>query len=264
MDNLEAQHVNYQYFVHYIKQIPGWDSLKVLDFGCGNGEVVKLLRQEGIDCYGADMFYEGGLYEALYKSELFQKGIIQKISEKGEIPFETGYFDIVISNMVFEHIEDKALSLKALNRVLKDDGFMYHHFPSKDVIREGHMGIPVVHWIPEGKIRYYYAILMRSLGLGYSEKEMSVSDWAKVQLDWLDKYCFYESYQDLYNLFSQENIISHQEIDYCRFRARNSLILRFLLGIDWLKEFYQLLFRRLAFMAIKLRKRRDAAEGISH
>lgn len=260
MDGLENNDVNYQYFVHYIKQIRGWDSLRILDFGCGNGEVVKLLRQEGIDCYGADVFYEGGSYEALYKSDLFQNRIIRPVSKSGDIPFPNGYFDVIISNMVFEHIEDKASVLNSLNKVLKDDGFMYHHFPAKEVIYEGHIEIPFAHWLPKGKIRYFYAVLMRSIGLGYYEKKQSASDWAKEQLAWLDKYCFYEKYQNLYGIFSQTYIVSHQEIEYCRFRARNSPMLRFLLKIDGLKEFYQYLFRRLAFMAIELRKRKVAAE----
>ena len=140
---------------------------------------------------------------------------------------------------------------------------MCHHFPAKEVIHEGHMGIPFVHWMPKGKIRFYYAVFMKNLGLGYFEKGISGIDWAKVQLDWLDRYCFYENYKNLYKLFSQENIVYHHEIDYCRFRARNSSILRFLLSINWMKGFYQCLFRRLAFMAIELRKRKRTDEGDS-
>lgn len=254
MDRLEAANVNHAYFVHYIKRIHDWKCLKVLDFGCGNGEILKLLRQEGIDAYGVDVFYEGASYEALYKTELFQQGIIRKITENGDIPFEDGYFDVIISNQVFEHIQDKGLVLDKLKRVLKQDGFMYHHFPSREVIREGHIGIPCVHWLPKGKLRYIYTVILRSIGLGYFKNGLSVSEWAKEKLDWVDKYCFYEKYADLYRLINKDYSICHREIDYCRFRARNNAILKFILDINLLKGFYEYLFRQLAFMAIELKK----------
>jgi hypothetical protein len=57
------------------------------------------------------------------------------------------------------------------------------------------------------------------------------------------------------SLFSKEHLVFNDEINYCRFRARNNLILRALLGMDFMKEIYQRLFRRLGFVTIELRKR---------
>jgi SAM-dependent methyltransferase len=255
MNTIDATDVNHLYFVHYIKQIPGYQSFKILDFGCGNGNIVQLMRSEGIDCYGADVLYGGAAYETLLGSELFKNQIIREIPEGGEIPFEDFYFDVVISNQVFEHIKEKESVLKEIERVLKINGFMYHHFPSKEVIREGHIGIPMVHWMPKGKFRYLYTILLRGIGLGYFKNGLSINKWAEEKLDWIDKYCCYERYADIYNLFAGEYIIYHREIEYCRFRARNNPMLKFLLNIELFKEIYQYLFRRLAFIAIELRKR---------
>ncbi|MEP0854538.1 class I SAM-dependent methyltransferase [Trichocoleus sp. DQ-U1] len=255
MNTIDATDVNYLYFVHYIKQIPGYQSFKILDFGCGNGNIVQLMRSEGIDCYGADVFYSGASYKTLFENELFKNKIIREITENGEIPFEDSYFDIIISNQVFEHINDKESVLKQIERVVKPNGLMYHHFPSKEVIREGHIGIPMVHWMAKGKFRYLYTVLLRGIGLGYFKNGVSISKWAKEKLDWIDKYCFYEKYADIYSLFAGEYIIYHREIEYCRFRARNNSMLKFLLSIELFKEIYQYLFRRLGFMAIELRKR---------
>lgn len=259
MNPSETIDVNYLYFIHYIKQIPEWQSLKVLDFGCGKGEVVNLLRQEGIDCYGAEVFYAGGCYEDVYKSELFQQGIIRAISESGEIPFDDEHFDVIISNQVFEHVQDIDAAFSSIKRVLKDKGLMYHHFPSKEVIREGHIGIPFAHWLPKGKFRYYYTILLRSIGFGTFKDERSVIEWTQQSLDWIDNYCFYRQYKELSNHFKKEYIMAHREIDYCRFRAKSNKLLNLLLSFRFMEKLYQYLFRRLAFMAIELRKQNNHA-----
>lgn len=261
MDELENTNINYQYFVQYIKQMPGWESLKILDFGCGNGTVVNLLRQENIDCYGADIFYEGASYENVYKSKLFKDKIIRLIPENGELPFENNFFDIIISNSVFEHIKNKDLVFTNLLLLLNTSGFMYHHFPTREVIREEHIGILLVHWLPKNNVRYLYTVILRSIGFGYFKSGLSVTEWAKKNLEWLDKYCFYDKYTDLFAILTKKYIISHREIDYCRFRAKNNPLLRFILSIDLLKEFYQQIFRRLGFIAIELRHRDTSHEG---
>ena len=246
--------VNYMYFVHFIKQIEGWQTLRVLDFGCGNGEIGMILRGEGVECFGADAFYEGASFESLYKSSLFQEGSIRQI-EGGRVPFEDGFFDVIISNQVFEHIRDKESAFNELCRVLKDDGLMYHHFPTIDSFREGHMGLPFVHWLPKGRLRFLYTALLRSLGLGTFKRRLTVIEWTKHKLDWLDQYCYYEKWKDLHRNLSKDYIVSSHEIEYCRFRARNNSFLRVLLSINCLKGWYEYLFRRFGQVIIELRKR---------
>lgn len=262
MNTSEISNVD-NYFVHWIKQLPEWQSLTILDFGCGKGSTVKLLRQEGINCYGADVFYEGSSWNDIYNSELFKQNFIRLIPDDGEIPFEDKFFDVILSSSVFEHIQNKQNTLIRLTRVLKDNGLMYHHFPAQEVIREEHIGIPFVHWLPKGKIRYAYTVILNSVGLGYFKNNLSPKDWAKEKLEWIDKYCFYDTYREIYKLFSKEYKITHREIDYCHFRANNYPILKFLLKIDAMKEVYQYLFRRLGFMAIEMRKQNSIVQGES-
>jgi len=184
------------YFIQYVKGVPNWRSLKVLDFGCGQGEAVELMSQEGIECYGVDVFYAGDTFEDLFQSDVFQEGIIRRIDESGKLAFEDGFFDVIFSNQVFEHVEHKDVALKELDRVLKADGVMCHKFPTQDGLYEGHIGVPFVHWLPKGRFRYSYVVLMRRLGFGSYWLDLSSRDFAKVGLDWVDRYCFYEKYSD--------------------------------------------------------------------
>lgn len=246
--------VNYAYYIQYVKEVIGDKSLKVLDFGCGNGEMVNLLRQQGIDCYGADIFYEGASFDKVKKDNLFKEGIIREIPPNGSLPFPENFFDLIIANQVFEHIDNKELVLNNLDKILKKDGIIYAHFPSQECLWEGHIGIPLLHWFPKGRTRFIYTIIMRAIGFGYYKNELSFYEFANEKLDWIDKYCFYEKYEDLKRKIELKYNISHREIDYSRFRASDNRLLSFLLSVKPMKELYQIIFRRLAFMAIELKK----------
>ncbi len=45
-----------------------------------------------------------------------------------------------------EHVDDLNFTLSELARVFKPSGKVLTLFPSAEVIREGHCGIPFAHW----------------------------------------------------------------------------------------------------------------------
>ena len=77
----------------------------MLDFGCGSGEVVALLRGRGVEASGADVFYGGADWDDERLQRLLRESVIRHIDEEGRLPFEDRSFDLVISDQVFEHIE---------------------------------------------------------------------------------------------------------------------------------------------------------------
>src|SRR5215467_5975519 len=74
---------------------------KVLDYGCGKGEIVERLRGKGIDARGVDVFY-GGYGHALDEIASFPE-YIQRF-DGNHIPYPDDSFDIVLSNQVLEHV----------------------------------------------------------------------------------------------------------------------------------------------------------------
>jgi SAM-dependent methyltransferase len=247
--------VNYRYFVSYVVARGERHSFSVLDFGCGDGVLVRALRQQGINCYGAEVFYPGGAYDLPSTRELVEREIIRTFSEGAPLPFDDGTFDLIVSNQVFEHVDHLGAVVRELARVLKKNGIAYHHFPSREVVREGHIGIPLAHRLPEGRVRFGYVALLRRFGLGSNKADLPIRSWTRAMLDWLDAYCYYRPYAQLVSEFTEHFSIRHREIDYCRFRAANRPWLRRVLEIEPLRGFYERLFRRLAFMAIETRKR---------
>jgi SAM-dependent methyltransferase len=104
----------------------------VLDFGCGKAHVVSLLRSRGIAAYGADVFWGGmnwGEDDGPYR-QLLSAGIVREIVD-GKIPFEDATFDVIVSDQVFEHVDDFAGAAAEMVRVLKPTGRMYHQCPPK-------------------------------------------------------------------------------------------------------------------------------------
>jgi SAM-dependent methyltransferase len=198
---------------------------KVLDFGCGSGKLVEYMLLSNIDCYGCDLYYKGGTSENLPNEDLLKN---QKIlcMEDETIPFEDGSFDLIVSNQVFEHIPNIAKALKEISRVLKPDGMMLALFPDKSVWREGHSGIPFLHWFHQNsKYRIYYVLALHLLGLGYFRDKKTSLQYAHFWCEWLDNYTNYRSYAELVYEFNLHfNRITHIEHLWLNSRLGNILM----------------------------------------
>ena len=106
---------------------------KLLDYGCGAGEIVCIARESGFDSYGVDIFYSGGSTLRQVKEKNLYGTFIFEINNN-IIPFPDNHFDIIVSNQVFEHIDDFTLPLDEIARVLKSDGVCINLFPSREVM----------------------------------------------------------------------------------------------------------------------------------
>jgi SAM-dependent methyltransferase len=193
--------------------------MRILDYGCGAGTIVGNLRQKTLDAFGCDVFYEGGDRSGRVNPEYFKNRIIRKI-ENGKIPFEDASFDLVINNQVFEHVEDLDAVLAEVARVLKPGGQVLSLFPDASVIREGHCGIPFLHWFPKSsRPRVYYAALLRSLGLGYHKGDKSIMAWSHDFCLWLDNWTHYRSLREIHRLYAKHHLtVEHIEDDWLRTR----------------------------------------------
>jgi SAM-dependent methyltransferase len=123
----------------------GRDS-RVLDFGCGEGNTVYAFRKLGYSAYGTDVKSP----ESDIRPRLEQEGLtspdeeaVRLINpEHYEIPFESDFFDFVVSNAVFEHVQDYPRALSEIRRVLKPRGKSLHIIPTRYRIVEPHTFVP--------------------------------------------------------------------------------------------------------------------------
>lgn len=113
---------------------------KILDFGCGAGELVVCLRNAGYQVYGVDL---SELWAENVAAAIFAGDVLRVIeSNPYRIPFENQSFDVVISDEVFEHVQDYDQALAEVRRVLKPGGVALHAFPSGWRLLEGHVYVP--------------------------------------------------------------------------------------------------------------------------
>lgn len=97
-----------------------------------------------------------------------------------------------------EHIEDLDNALSEIHRVLKPNGKVLNLFPERCIWREGHCGIPFLHWFPKGtQFRIYFALVLRTFGCGYHTKGKGRLQWSKDFCLWLDKWTWYRSYDEI-------------------------------------------------------------------
>lgn len=87
---------------------------KVLDVGCGIGNLVWALRTLGIDAYGVDPSISANKFCRI------PEFCIYKFYKK--LPYKDSSFDLVYTNEVLEHIEEKKLdgSINEMGRVSKN------------------------------------------------------------------------------------------------------------------------------------------------
>lgn len=97
---------------------------RILDWGCGAGQVTSLLRARGLEVTAYD--WRPGLPEPVYRPlEHFPDVEAHLSSEPVALPFEDRAFDAVLSCGVLEHVHDPERSLEELKRVLEPGGTFY-------------------------------------------------------------------------------------------------------------------------------------------
>jgi len=193
---------NYEYCARFAVDRAGGREFSVLDYGCGAGRIVALMRERGLDAFGCDVFYGGGGGLRNVPPELMGTAI--RRIEDGRIPFPDGRFDLVISNQVMEHVEDLNLVLQEIHRVLKPGGEALSIFPDRDTWREGHCGVPFLHRFPKGSTaRVYYALAWRTAGFGSHKQGKGRLEWSRHKCRWLDDWTHYRTYDEIRRIFAR-------------------------------------------------------------
>jgi SAM-dependent methyltransferase len=113
---------------------------RVLDLGCGDGELLAALRGAGLDAAGCDFAFKSGPCVG----ELERAGALRLLPPDGyRLPFEDASFDAVISDQVLEHVRDLDATAAEVARVLEPAGATLHVFPASWTPIEPHTYVPL-------------------------------------------------------------------------------------------------------------------------
>ena len=124
---------------------------RILDVGCGLGTYVRKMRFFSPDVYGVDI-------DAERVAKATQDLPNIQVSPAETLPFGDGYFDVILSHEVIEHLDDDAQAVREAYRCLKPGGRLVVFCPNRLYAFETHgisLGkryifgnIPLVNWLP--------------------------------------------------------------------------------------------------------------------
>ncbi|WP_445166916.1 class I SAM-dependent methyltransferase [Mycolicibacterium sp. Dal123E01] len=110
---------------------------KILDFGCGAGATVNALRALGyVNACGYDVVQ--GRHNSGVDQEHIKVGTVLNL----RLPYDDNTFDLVISDQVFEHVQDQVRVFEELHRITAPGGYGLHLIPSRYRPLEGHILVP--------------------------------------------------------------------------------------------------------------------------
>lgn len=142
------------------------EEVNILDWGCGRGRSVAKLREQGFNAFGVeiDLNVMSNGFELFEKRGLSPSNILKPIDES--CYFDNGFFHLIFSEQVFEHIENLDSVLKEHSRLTAQGGIGVHCFPGSKNVSEDHLNMPFVHWFPKNIIRKYWIYLMLLFSYG--------------------------------------------------------------------------------------------------
>jgi len=91
---------------------------RVLDLGCGTGNVAREIARRGYDARGCDLS-QGMIDEA---RRAFPELDFVRVAAGRELPFEAGSFDGVVASSVLEYVADPAETAREIARLLRPRG----------------------------------------------------------------------------------------------------------------------------------------------
>ena len=101
-------------------------TFRILDIGCGTGTFLAGCMATGLDieATGLDLSFSM-IHKAKTKADGIGAGkatISFMVGDAEQLPFESGYFDMVSCSNSFHHYPDQSQAVREMRRVLKDDG----------------------------------------------------------------------------------------------------------------------------------------------
>ncbi len=210
--------------------VPRNDPIRILDIGCGDGWLMRYLVEmfafahpgqsvevHGFDVrehgYGVDEEFERAVRNlATGQPDIDWGHRVKIVSVTDAWPYPEEFFDIAISNQVLEHVADVQHFFSQLRRVLKADAFSVHLFPVSQILLEGHVKVPLAHWIRDVKLQQDLIELSNRMEIGRWRRdklifaETDITEYAKNQAAYLNTSTFYRTFEELYRACNQNGL----------------------------------------------------------
>jgi len=229
---------------------------RLLDFGCGAGEVVENALDAGFDAWGVDSFADIWVQYAERAAALGER--IRNVADGAALPFADGWFDVVVCNQVMEHVAEPGFVISEMARVLRPGGVLVAIFPTREMLVEPHLKAPFVHWFaPGSRAQVRMLGIVHALGLGIGAKDARAV-WIAGATDGLRRRIFYRRERQAIAMFQPRfRLVARAEPEFIRDRLARSKRFRQLKEVfapRWLDPVLRRLCVRLANVVLVFRR----------
>jgi SAM-dependent methyltransferase len=233
-------------FVNILRDVgaPVDRETRILDLGCGAGKMVKAARAKGMSFYGSGM----GLRDAHSTADkaLIDQGVLREIpADVYRLPFDDSFFDVVVSDMVFEHVMDYPTTLREIHRVLKPGGVFLHIFAPRWMPVEPHIFVPLANMVHAR----WWLRLWALLGVRNEfQKKLSAAETVEANLKFLTTRTNYLPKRELRRLFAEHYTdVQFVETAFLKNSARGRKIYPVTRWFPFLTTLYGATCNRVAF-----------------
>lgn len=197
------------------------NEVKVLDWGCGRGMETLWLREQGYNACGVDID-SGPIANGadIFERKGHPPSKLRPLDSTGVSDFPDGYFQFTFSNQVFEHVKDLEAVAAELWRVTAPGGEGHHVFPAHKYLVEGHLFMPLIHWLPKNGLRRIAIRAFVAVGKepGWSNlSALSSAEKAQVYYDYSINKTFYRRPSEIKRTFESLGFdVSFQTLNHPR------------------------------------------------
>lgn len=139
---------------YFIKNIPDFKKMKVMEIGAAEGGFVEELLKLGIEAVGLELLQnridiakDKNPDLKIYCADITDKKAIEKIGRT---------FDVIVMRDTIEHVPDRESAFENISRLLKPGGYFYVTFPTRFSGFAGHQQnckssikfVPYLHYLP--------------------------------------------------------------------------------------------------------------------
>ncbi len=174
-------------------KLPGAGA-KVLDIGCGAGDLMQCLLARGFDAFGTDLeayWLKGDARNPSPERTAARLNRLQTLQlQPYRLPYEANTFDLCVSTQVLEHVKDYPGLMAELHRVMKPGGTSLHLFPARWRLIESHVNVPFGgRFQGRGYLAFWASVGVR----GVFQKGLDASEVTELNVNYLRDHTTYLS-----------------------------------------------------------------------